>query len=77
VFATYLALPEGKQPKDDGERRDQWLVRFSRQVRRNLGPFFQAWGIPTSEAARASIADLPAWMPDELPNPERGSPSWK
>jgi hypothetical protein len=42
------------------------MVRFSRQVRRNLGPFFLAWGIPVSSAARASIADLPAWMPDEL-----------
>ncbi len=66
VFAEYLKLPESEQPKTDEEKRDQWMVRFSRQVHRNLGPFFQAWGIPTSEKARASIADLPPWMPDEL-----------
>jgi len=66
VFAEYRKLPESEQPKNDDEKRDQWMVRFSRQVHRNLGPFFQTWGIPTSEAARASISDLPVWMPDEL-----------
>jgi hypothetical protein len=67
VFGQYSGLPASQQPRSDDEKRDQWMVRFSRQVRRNPGPFFQAWGIPTSEAARASIADLPAWMPAELP----------
>jgi hypothetical protein len=28
--------------------------------------FFQAWGVPTSAAARKAIADLPAWMPPGL-----------
>jgi len=67
VFAQYLKLPESELPNSEEAKRDQWMVRFSRQVGRDLGPFFQAWGIPTSAAARASIADLPAWMPDELP----------
>ena len=67
VFATYRALPDAERPKNDDEKRDQWLVRFSRQVGRNLGPFFEAWGVPTSRAARDSIADLPAWLPSELP----------
>ena len=67
VFATYRALPDTERPRNDDEKRDQWLVRFSRQVGRNLGPFFEAWGVPTSRAARDSIADLPAWLPSELP----------
>jgi hypothetical protein len=71
VFAQYLALPPGERPNSDDEKRDQWMVRFSRQVRRNLGPFFQAWGVPTSEAARASVAELPVWMPEELPVPRK------
>jgi hypothetical protein len=33
-------------------------------VGRNLGPFFEAWGVPTSPEARQSLADLPAWMPE-------------
>ena len=59
VFADYHKLPPTDQPKSDPEKRDQQMVRLSRQVHRNLGPFFQAWGIPTSQAARASIKDLP------------------
>ncbi|MDE0002429.1 MAG: M60 family metallopeptidase [Rhodospirillaceae bacterium] len=67
VFATYRTLPGAERPKSDDEKRDQWLVRFSRQVGRNLGPFFEAWGVPTSRAARDSIADLPAWLPPDFP----------
>ncbi len=66
VFATYRALSDAERPKNDDEKRDQWLVRFSRQVRRNLGPFFEAWGVPTSAAARASIGELPVWLPSEF-----------
>ncbi len=67
VFAEYLALPETERPKSDDAKRDQWLVRFSRQVGRNLGPFFEAWGVPTSRAARNLIAYLPVWMPPDFP----------
>ena len=67
VFATYRTLPDAERPKTDDEKRDQWLVRFSRQVGRNLGPFFEAWGVPTSQAARNTIADMPVWMPANFP----------
>jgi hypothetical protein len=67
VFAEYRALPDAARPKSDDEKRDQWMVRFSKTVGRDLGPFFQAWGVPTSDAARASIAELPPWMPEGFP----------
>ena len=67
VFAEYRSLPADQKPKTDDERRDQWMVRFSRAVGRNLGPFFQVWGIPTSEQARQLIADLPGWIPEGFP----------
>lgn len=67
LFATYRDLPRSEQPKTDEEKRDQWMVRFSHAIGKNLGPFFQAWGVPTSEAARASIANLPKWMPADWP----------
>jgi hypothetical protein len=63
VFAEYRAIKPGDRPKTDDEKRDQWLVRMSRTVSKNLGPFFESWGIPTSDAARKSIEDLPVWMP--------------
>lgn len=67
VFAEYRALPRAERPKGEEQERDQWMVRFSRACGKNLGPFFVAWGVPTTEAARASIADLPAWMPEDWP----------
>ena len=36
----------------------------SEAVGRDLGPFFQRWGVPTSEAARAQLRDLEAWLPE-------------
>jgi hypothetical protein len=63
VFAEYPKLSRQERPKDDDAKRDQWMVRFSRAVGKNLGPFFQTWGVPTSQAARDSIKDLPTWMP--------------
>lgn len=75
VLAEYRDLPDDQRPKTDDQKRDQWLVRFSRACGRNLGPFFQAWGVPTSDAARASLADLPDWMPPGFPPSSRPQPS--
>jgi hypothetical protein len=69
VLAEYRDLPDADRPKTEEQKRDQWLTRFSRAAGKNLGPFFQAWGVPTSDAARASIADLPDWMPPGFPPP--------
>lgn len=70
-FAEYHNLPRAERPRNDLEKRDQWMVRFSRIVHRNLGPYFTTWGIPTSQAARDSIQDLPTWTPPDFP-PVRG-----
>lgn len=67
VFAEYRELPDAQRPKTDDDKRDQWMVRFSRAVGKNLGPFFSAWGVPTSQSARDSIANLPEWMPEGFP----------
>jgi hypothetical protein len=67
VFAEYRDLPDEQRPKTDADRRDQWMVRFSKTVGRDLGPYFQAWGVPTTGKARDSIKDLPKWMPKDWP----------
>ncbi len=67
LFAEYRALPKAELPKTEDEKRDQWMVRFSRATGKNLGPFFVAWGVPTSQQARDSIKDLAAWMPADWP----------
>lgn len=71
VFAEYRHLSDAERPHTDDQKRDQWLTRFSRTVGRDLGPFFQAWGVPTSDTARASLHDLPPWMPADMPRREK------
>ena len=65
VFAEYRSLKKGEHPQGDEAKHDQWMVRMSRAVGKNLGPFFTMWGVPTSETARASIKELPTWMPEK------------
>lgn len=61
VFAEYRALAQADRPQTEQDERDQWCTRFSRTVGKDLGPFFERWGVPVSEKARASLRDLPAW----------------
>jgi hypothetical protein len=48
------------------ERRDQFLIRYSKIANKNLGPFFDFWGIPVSSSAKAEVSKLEAWMPKGL-----------
>ncbi|MBI9017841.1 MAG: hypothetical protein JEZ07_11345 [Phycisphaerae bacterium] len=68
TFKQYLVATRDELPRSDQDKRDQWMVRFSKTVGKNLGPFFQVWGVPTTKEARDSIADLPEWMPKDLPD---------
>lgn len=56
----------GPGPKSDDQKRDQFLVRYSKLANKNLAPFFEAWGIPVSAAAQAEVGKLEAWMPKGL-----------
>ncbi len=56
----------GPLPQSDDDKRDQFLVRYSKIVNRNLGPFFDAWGIPVSPQAKAEVSKLESWMPAEM-----------
>jgi hypothetical protein len=64
VFAEYRKLADSERPRNDNEKRDQWMRRFSKRVGKNLGPFFDQWGVPVSQAAKDSIAGLPVWLPE-------------
>lgn len=66
AFASYIPLSRDELPQSDDEKRDAWLVRLSEATGKNLGPFFEAWGVPTSERARKAVERLPEWLPDAL-----------
>ena len=58
---TFRSYRTGPLPKSDQDKRDQWMVRYSKIVGKNLGPFFDRWGVPVTEAAKKEVATLPAW----------------
>lgn len=66
VIASYGDGAFGPPPKSDDEKRDQWMVRYSKLVGRNLGPFFDRWGVPVSASAKASVEGLESWMPASM-----------
>ncbi len=68
AFADYLKAPAADRPRNDADRRDQWLVRMSNATGKNLTAAFDYWGIPVTQAARDRVAKLPQWIP---PDPTR------
>ena len=66
AISEYRKASPDELPRNDQEKRDQWMVRLSRNAGVNLGPFFEKWGVPTSQQARDSIKDLPEWLPEEF-----------
>jgi hypothetical protein len=42
------------------------MLRMSNRLNRDLGPFFEAWGVPVSEQARLQTRAWPGWMPPDM-----------
>ena len=61
LFTEFRDLPATQRPRTEAEKRDQFLVRFSRIIGHNLTGYLKAWGVETSAAAQQKVADLPAW----------------
>jgi len=71
VFGEYQGLAQNEHPRNDLEKHDQWMIRFSKAVGKNLAPFFDAWGMPISDSARKATASMPAWMPKDWPGTKK------
>jgi hypothetical protein len=56
----------GPPPSNDDEKRDQFLIRYSKITNKNLGDFFEWWGIPVSSTARTEVSKMERWMPKGL-----------
>ncbi len=66
TISEYKKAPQEELPNTDQQKRDQWMIRLSHNTGKNLGPFFEKWGVPTTQEARDSIKDLPIWLPEEF-----------
>lgn len=63
VFGTYAAIPAGERPRSDLAKRSLFLEIWSKQVGRNLAPFFDSWGLAVTDEARAAVGGLPEFTP--------------
>jgi hypothetical protein len=66
VFAEYRDLAPADRPKDDQAKRDQWLIRFSKALGRNLTDHFAWFGVEVTDKAKEQVASLPTWLHAEL-----------
>ena len=74
VFREYDRLPRDQRPKGTQEQIDQWMVRLSKACGHSLAPFFDAWGVPITDGARAEVKELPVWMPEGLTPRDASAP---
>ncbi|MBS1700558.1 MAG: hypothetical protein JST12_02775 [Armatimonadetes bacterium] len=63
LFAEFRDLPRDQQPKSELEKHDQFLVRMSTILKRDLSRYLTAWGVPLSDDAKAKCHQYPEWMP--------------
>jgi hypothetical protein len=67
VIASYKIDPPKPEPGNDAQKWDEWLKRYSREAKRDLGPFFKIWRMPVSEAVLDDAARQgPAWLHADL-----------
>ncbi len=50
-------------PKDETEKRLLLMTRLSRAAGKNLGPYFEKWGVLAPGQVPADVAKLPTWLP--------------
>ena len=74
VFKSYNKdMPTPRQyPHGDTAMFDEFMLRFSKAVNRDLGPYFKAWNLPVSDKALKEAATRPAWTDDPLKQYESG-----
>ncbi len=66
MFAEYRELPDDKRPKNDQDKRDMWVLNFSRLTGDNIASVFDAWNVPISDSARQACAKYGKPKDDKL-----------
>uniref|UniRef100_A0A8I3WG06 TRPM8 channel associated factor 1 n=1 Tax=Callithrix jacchus TaxID=9483 RepID=A0A8I3WG06_CALJA len=64
LFAEYQTLSH--LPEDNTGRMNLWVKMFSEKVKKNLVPFFEAWGWPVQKEVADSLASLPEWQENPM-----------
>jgi len=61
VFRLYNGLSKSERPKNDSQKRDQWVLRYSLAVDHDLTDFFESWGLPFDKKIKSKLRHLPKW----------------
>ncbi|MGH0130752.1 UNVERIFIED_CONTAM: hypothetical protein FKN15_043443 [Acipenser sinensis] len=65
LFSDYQQIPSAARLDKVG-RMNRWAEKFSQQVKRNLLPFFKAWGWPIGKDLDRKLSALPAWKENPM-----------
>ena len=57
-------------PKNNQEKIDQWVIRYSKIVGKNIKEQFKMFGLPVSQNVDDQIINLEIWLPENEKNPE-------
>ncbi len=61
VFDEYNRLDQEDWPKSQQEKNDQWVIRLSKAVGKNLHPYWEIWNLPMTDQVARELKDLPVW----------------
>lgn len=65
-FSEYEGLTDSEKIfKNDIDKWNEWIYRFSNIVGLDISPLFYFWGIPFSENLGTNLSDLIPWVPDD------------
>jgi hypothetical protein len=63
LFAEFRDLPRDQQPRTEQEKQDQFLIRMSKILKRDLSHYFAMWGVKNSDEATKQAGAFPTWLP--------------
>ncbi|XP_066488178.1 TRPM8 channel-associated factor homolog [Tiliqua scincoides] len=65
IFAEYQHMTQ--IPDDNESKMNLWAEKFSQQVKKNLAPFFKAWGWPIKNELSQKLArSFPTWADNPM-----------
>ena len=58
-------------PKNNQEKIDQWVIRYSKILQKNIKPHFELCGLPVSSKVDQILSTLAKWIPKDVSNPDK------
>ena len=56
-------------PQSNQDKIDQWILRYSKIIGKNVTSHFQMFGLPVSNEIEDELKEFPSWRSNEIENP--------